>query len=402
MKNLFIGPSVRSGGSLINRLLDHHPDIAAYPFELFLPMDDALHSSLKNRGQKLNVQNFPRINTDDHEDIILSKMLLDRDPSKCLIGKHFKNGKLIAKTTGLDVEGAFDHNTFISGFLKEIKNVNGIGNRYNILHKNIFKLWDSGKHSGKMKFVTYHSGNGLMADIENYFDEFPDSYFIQPIRDVRGYLASEKKKVFRQIIGRGRIGRRFNWPDWMLKKYYGRYFEAMLVNWLITVTRSVILKKKIGERYVIYRHEDLIRNTKSVMTKLSDAIGLAFDDCLLNPTVGGVGWRGNSMFGLQSGVNPELAKVRDVFNTLEENLIEKYCNKILSYMTGFENELVNYDSFDTSTLFDYDIQMKYYDDRDKTALYFASMYERWGYESFYNNVKMNIKMTPKPIFLGED
>jgi hypothetical protein len=399
LKNLFIGPSVRSGGSLINRLLDHHPDIAAYPFELFLPMDKALHPSLINRGQKLNVQNFPIVSSNEPKDERLEKMLLNSDPSKCLVGKHFKNGKLIAKTTGLDIESTFDHNTFISDFLRDTNNLKGVGNQYNTLHKTFFKHWDSGEHSGKMEFVAYHSGNGLMADIERYFNEFPDSYFIQPIRDVRGYLASEKKKVFRQLIGRGRIGRRLNSPDWILKYYYGRYFETMLVNWLITVTRSVILKEKIGDRYIIYRHEDLIRNTESLMKKLSYAIGLEYNECLLNPTVGGVGWRGNSMFGLQSGINPELAKARDVFNNIEEELIEKYCGKILDYLAGFENELVNYEKIDVSTLFDYDMQMRYYDNREKTALYFASMYERWGYDSFYNNIKSGFKKTPSPFFL---
>jgi hypothetical protein len=247
----------------------------------------------------------------------------------------------------------------------------------------------------------YHSGNGLLADIELYFKEFPDSYFIQPVRDVRGYLASEKKKVFRQLIGRGRIGRKINLPDWMLKYYYGRYFETMLVNWLITVTRAVIIKQKIGERYIIYRHEDLVRNPQLVMKKITNAMGIEYHESLLGPTVAGVDWRGNSMFGLQSGINPKLANARDVFNKVEECLIEKYSRYVLDYLSGFENELVDFRSFDTSKLFDYELQQKYYSDREKTALYFASMYERWAYTSIIDNTKEALKKDPKPQFLSQ-
>ncbi|MCK5074630.1 MAG: sulfotransferase [Bacteriovoracaceae bacterium] len=399
MINLFVGPSVRSGGSLINRLFDHHPNVAAYPFELFLPMDHALHPSLKNRGQKLNVQNFPSILPTDTIDLVIKKILLDRESEHCLVGKHFKNEKLIAKTSGLNINAAFVHQQFLYDFTERVGNDRSISHIYNSLHHVFFKNWDKGKHSGTLDYVVYHSGNGLLADIELYFKEFPDSYFIQPVRDVRGYLASEKKKVFRQLIGRGRIGRRINWPDWILKYYYGKFFETTLVNWLITVTRSVILKQKIGERYIIYRHEDLVRNPQLVMKKITNAIGMDYHEGLLTPTVAGVDWRGNSMFGLQSGINPKLADVRDVFNRVEECLIEKYSHYILDYLSGFENELVDFSSLDTSKLFDYELQQKYYADREKTALYFASMYERWAYTSICENIKATFKKNPNVYFL---
>jgi len=399
MKNIFIGPSVRSGGSLINRLFDGHPNVAAYPFELFLPMDKSLHYTLEKRGQRLNIQNYPAISTADTQENILEKILLNSDQEKCLIGKHFKDGKLFAKTSGLNLHGGFDHKKFLSDLSESIGENRSVNEVYNSLHEMFFKNWDNGVHSGTMEYVVYHSGNGLMADVELYLSEFEDSYFIQPIRDVRGYLASEKKKVFRQIIGRGRIGSKINWPDWMLKHYFGRYFESMLVNWMITVTRSVILKKRLGDRYIIYRHEDLIRNPKMIMEKITKKIGMKFNDSLVNPTVAGVDWRGNSMFGLQSGVNPKLADIRDVFNPLEQELIDKYCGGVLSYLSEFENKLVEFDNFNENCLFDYNLQSKYYKDREKTALYFASMYERWKYNSIGSDIASAVKKQPRSYFL---
>jgi hypothetical protein len=399
LKNIFIGPSVRSGGSLINRLFDGHPSVAAYPFELFLPMDRSIHHSLEFRGQKVNIQNFPNISKADTQEDIFDKILLNADQAKCLIGKHFCNGKLSAKTSGLNINSSFQHKKFLSDLSESIGGNRNIDEIYNSLHEAFFSNWDDGAHSGTMDYIVYHSGNGLMADIELYLSEFKDSYFIQSIRDVRGYVASEKKKVFRQIIGRGRLGSKINWPDWMLKYYFGRYFESMLVNWMITVTRSFILKKRLGDRYIIYRHEDLIKNPRVVMDKISKKIGMKFNDSLINPTIAGVGWKGNSMFGLQSGVNPKLADIRDIFNPLEQKLIDKYCGEVLNHLSEFENELIEFDDCIQDSLFDYDMQEKYYKDREKTALYFASMYERWKYNSVGSDIIGCIKQRPKSYFL---
>jgi len=250
-----------------------------------------------------------------------------------------------------------------------------------------------------MEYVANHSGNGLMADIEKNLHEFQDSYFIQPIRDVRGYLSSEKKKVIRQLMGRGFIGRHVDLPDWVLKRYYGRFFETTLVNWLITLTRSVILKERIGDKYIVYRHEDLVNDTESIMNSIANSIGLEFNDTLLTPTVAHVDWQGNSMYGKQTGINPNLAKVRDVFNSVEVELINKYCGKIIDYMSNLDIGLVDYSGLDRSILLDYDMQQQYYDDRNKTALYFSSMYERWAYRSVLSDTVSSFKMKPKTYFL---
>ena len=75
MKNIFIGPSVRNGGSLINRLFDHHPDVGAYPMELLLPMDPILHPSLAERGQKKNIQNCRNWMNTKRKNLIVSSAI---------------------------------------------------------------------------------------------------------------------------------------------------------------------------------------------------------------------------------------------------------------------------------------------------------------------------------------
>jgi len=399
MINIFIGPTVRSGGSLLNRLFDHHPDVAAYPFELFLPMDDSLHPSLKMRGQKLNVQNFPAINEDMDISTIMSRVMLSKKQENCLVGSHFRNGKLIAKTSYMKVEASSNHEKFINDFTSALRNSKKVSDVYNSMHEALFRNWDEGKHSGTMKYVVYHSGNGLLADIPLFLEEFEGSFFIQPIRSIYGCLASEKKKIVRQLIGGGRIGSLVNIPDRLLKLYFGRFFEQILVNWLVTFTRSVILKERLGERYIIYRHEDLVRNPDNMMKLIVDHIGLEFHENLLAPSVAGFDWRGNSMFGKQSGINPELAEIRDVFNKTEKELVNKYCGYINHYLNCFENEFVDFGAIDKDKLFDYDLQERYYNDRGRTALYFVSMYERWKYDSVWSQIKGALNGKPQPYFL---
>jgi hypothetical protein len=399
MINIFIGPSVRNGGSLLNRLFDHHPDVAAYPFELFLPMDAALHPSLQSRGQKLNVQNFPKFSTNDEFVDILRKTLLSDNQELCLIGSHFWNGKLKAKTSFMNVYASYDHQTFLANLHQNIGGHRDLSVIYNAIHKTFFNSWDSGKHSGSMKFVAYHSGNGLLANIPIYLEKFENSYFIQPIRSIWGCLASEKKKIVRQLIGRGRIGSKINIPDHMLKLYFGRFFEQTIVNWLIIFTRAVILKKKLGNRYIIYRHEDLVRQPEKLIRLISNQIGLEFHANLLYPTLGGLDWRGNSMFGRQSGINPQLAEVRDVFNKTEKALVNKYCSYQTAYLDEFANTLVSFDEIDEGLLFDYALQESHFDDRARTALYFASLYERWKYNAVGAQLKNTLRDTAQTYFL---
>lgn len=59
MINIFIGPTVRSGGSLLNRLFDHHPDVAAYPFELFFTYGIFFTSLIKNAWAKVECPKLP-------------------------------------------------------------------------------------------------------------------------------------------------------------------------------------------------------------------------------------------------------------------------------------------------------------------------------------------------------
>ena len=398
MKNIFIGPSVRNGGSLINRLFDHHPDVGAYPMELLLPMDPILHPSLAERGQKKNIQNYPDFTSIKDKRELLRATLLNEEQTKCLIGSKFSGDRMNAKTTHMHVSSQFHHNKFIEELMDTIELGSDISSVYNSIHRSFFNNWDDGVHSGSGSYIAYHSGNGLFADLDVFFGHF-DGYFLQPIRSIRGILSSEKKKVSRQLIGRGVIGRRINISDKRLKLFYGQYVENLIVNWLIVFTRSVMLSRRHGNRYFIYRHEDLVRDPNIIMTKLAKKIELDFNESLISPTVAGLPWAGNSMYAKTKGLDKNLAKTRNVFTEIEEELIEKYCSDITDYLSKFDGQLVDLKNVPDDILFDFQHQERFFDSRVSTALYFASMYERWKYEPITSSFLNAFRKKPKTTFL---
>lgn len=398
MKNIFIGPSVRNGGSLINRLFDHHTDVGAYPMELLLPMDPILHPSLAERGQKKNIQNYPDLSSIKDKRELLRAALLNEEQTKCLIGSKFSSDRMNAKTTHMNVSSQFHHNRFIEELMDTIEVGSDVATVYNSIHRSFFNNWDDGVHSGSGSYVAYHSGNGLFADLDVFFGQF-DGYFLQPIRSIRGILSSEKKKVSRQLIGRGVIGRRINISDRRLKNFYGQYVENLIVNWLIVFTRSVILSRRHGDRYIIYRHEDLVRDPNLIMRKLAKKIQLDFNESLISPTVAGIPWAGNSMFSKTRGLDENLAKTRDVFTKVEEEVIDKYCSGISDYLSKFDGKLVDLANTPDGILFDFQHQERFFGSRDATALYFASMYERWKYQPFASKLLNAFSKRPETIFL---
>jgi hypothetical protein len=398
MRNVFIGSTVRCGGSLLARLFDHHPQVASYPFELHLPMDEALHPSLAARGEKDQVQNHPTLRPGMTPDEIARAVGLDPNPRRCLVGAHFRGGKLRAKSRHLDLDATFDHAAFLDRFRKGVEQDRSLSGAYDALHTALFTTWDGGAHGGTLEFAVYHRANGLFADIGRFLAEFPGSTFVDPVRHLRGCLTSEKRKVLSQLVS-GRVARGWRPSDRWVPRTTGRFVEATIVNWLVTFTRTVLLKERFGDRVVVYRFEDLTRHPEEIVTRVADAAGIPHHPNLETPTNAGHPWAGNSMFGRQEGINREMGRSRKLLNATEESLLDEYAGPILEYLDGSAGGLLDFDGLDRGALFDYDRQARFFDDREKTALYFATLYERWRFRSASQLLREAFGGRPRRIFL---
>lgn len=393
MIHLFIGSTVRSGGSLLARLLDHHPDVGSYPFELHFPMDPALHPSLAARGERNHVQDLPRLTPGMSADDVLRALLLDPDPRRCLVGSHFAGGRLHGKSRGLEIESRFDH----AAFLADVRTAalapeRDLRSVYDAMHRAFFARWDGGAHRGTLQFVAYHRANGLLADVPRFLATFQGSAFIQPVRSPRACLLSEKRKVLSQWAGGMRL------PDRLLKRCTGPFVEQTLVNWLVTFTRSVVLQERLGDRHVVLRYEELVRQPEPTMREVAARVGLPYHATLLRPTNAGVDWAGNSMFGGTAGIDATRAEPRDLLNRMERDLIERLAGPIERWLAT-AGPFPDYRDLDRKLLFDYDRQTHWFDDREKTALHLATLYERWRHRPLGRRLAQALRGDPRPWFL---
>lgn len=398
MIHLLIGSTWRSGGSLLARLFDHHPDVASLPFELRLPMDPALHPALGRRGDRDHVQDFPVLDEALSPDQVLAAVGLDARPKRCLVGRHFRDGRLLAKTRHLEVPAAFDHPLFLTRFRAAVEKERSLAGVYDALFRELFAIWDGGLHGGSLEFAVAHRANGLLADVERFLAEFAESALIVPVRSLRGCLASEKRKVLSQLAT-GRVARGWRPGDRWLGRVSGRFSEHTIVGWLAAMTRAVILKERLGERVVVLHFEDLVREPEPTLRRLADAVGLRFDPSLLQPTNGGHPWAGNSMFGPVGGVDPDRAAARGALNETEEAVIERTAAPLLAYLESCRGRLLDFADLDRAHLFDYELQSRYYPDREKTALYLATVFERWPERSLWRRLSDAVRRRPNSFYL---
>ena len=105
------------------------------------------------------------------------------------------------------------------------------------------------------------------------------------------------------------------------------------------------------------------------------------------------------MFAKTRGLDKNLAKTRDVFTEVEEEVIDKYCSDISDYLSKFDGKLVDLTNISDGILFDFQHQERFFGSRVSTTLYFASMYERWKYEPVTSKLLNAFRKRPKTTFL---
>ena len=209
-----------------------------------------------------------------------------------------------------------------------------------------------------------------LTNIDYYFDSFKDSTLIYPLRDIYGYIAAEKTRFARRYFG----SRRFAWPqcpNLFVKKFTSYEIGAQIKCWLI-FTRVRLLQEKYDSnaRFIVYRHDQLTKNPSYVMKNIINRIGLEFEDTLLNPTIAGQNWLGNSHYGPLKGISNDISKnYKKVLRQDEFNEIDKHTSKISNIL---EKETpLNLLSIPEKLFYEYKNQKKYFNDKEKITLYYA-------------------------------
>ena len=80
----------------------------------------------------------------------------------------------------------------------------------------------------------------------------------------------------------------------------------------------------------VYRHENFVNNPKDVMSTIIDLMDLKFENTLVEPTIAGNPWLGNSHYGPVKGISKNISKNYFSYKTkyLHCYVGKKHINKI--------------------------------------------------------------------------
>lgn len=375
MINIHVGSTNRSGGSLFCRLLDGHPDVASYPIEVSFPGDFSISPFIER------ITGHPHYipTSTDFSDVDLYNLL--HLPKEKIMPKH-QWGKEQSDPMGVrknylekefygKVKTDFDFEEFQKRFDELTQNCQSFREIWNARHTAYFKAWENNKYSGTMQYVVTHCSGGLyLSNLSDYFKVFPESYFVYPIRDLFGYVASEKTRLARRYYGSRRFPK-IKMPNGFVKMFQTYDLDSHIDAWLSAVSRVILFQEKYGVEgeFIVYRYENLLDHTESVIRYICEKTGLRYDPILLQPTIAGQSWGGSSHQGKQKGINKKLkGYYREVLTAGEIKRIESRCNTVLNYLKNIADTPADLTNMPKTQLVDYEYQKKYFNDNEKSAM----------------------------------
>jgi hypothetical protein len=396
LKYIYIGTINRSGGSLLTRLFDGQQGIASYPLEWDWHLDKKLYPFyVALPGAPTYIPEYsPLINKNALE---FHGLLEEKEEVVHKWGKEKSDSigvrkNYLEKSFYQNIKTNFDYQQYVSDIKTKSLDAKSLKDIYDIKHQAYFDAWDHGMDLEKISHVTWNDSNGLfLNNIDDYFNEFQGSTFVHPIRDIFGYISSEKTRITRRFYGSRRFQRGVKMPNFFVKNFHNYDINALIRCWNVSVTRAVLLQEKYGvdSDFIVYRYENLLTDTETVMKYICEKNNIEFTNNFLNPTLMGESWGGNSHQGKQDGVNANLASYYD--KVLSQNEIDKInanCGKLVEYLSKSKETPIDLTKIPKHFLFDYDYQKKYFVDNEKMSLYLAF--------AFSNMRKVNVM--PPNIF----
>lgn len=124
--------------------------------------------------------------------------------------------------------------------------------------------------------------------------DFPNAKIIHILRDpLDNYYASQQKQFKKDLLKKKPIRKKETFLKTRFEKIIKKSFK-------------IAINYQDNPNYKIVKYEDIVRNTKKEMFELSNFIGVTFDESLLDVTICGNKWFGNSSSGKElEGISKE-------------------------------------------------------------------------------------------------
>jgi hypothetical protein len=272
----------RSGGTLLSRLFDAHPECHAHPYELHLGRTS------RSRWPKLPL---------DRPDGWFAHLFEQKAAEHLVLG-YSKPG---FKSPEVDV--------FPFVFLPRLQKrlfddciaAQPIERRrdvYDCYFTSYFNAWldNQNLYSGPKKVVTGFTPRTILHErsIERFFAAYPDGTLVSLVREPRAWYASASR--------------------------HGTQYEDVvdaLGLWRQSTEAAIDAARRFGERVLVLTYEELVLETEATMRHLAERLGISMSPTLLVPTFNGREVRANSSDWIPSyGVLADRAHAyRDVLDT---------------------------------------------------------------------------------------
>ena len=249
----------RSGGTLLSRLFDGHPECHAHPYELKLGKEQP---------------EWPRIDLADAPKRWFKRLYEEK------VGQHLAAGysKPGLKTTEIEV--------FPFMFLPRLQKlvfdrcvedwaVERARDVFDAYFTSYFNGWldNQNLYSGPKRVVTaFTPRTNLYPDsVERFFEAYPDGTLVTLVRDPRAWYGSA-------------VRHRRQYED----------LESALELWRQSVEAGLAARERYGDRAVVLAYEQLVLEPEATMRALAQRVGISWSPILLEPTFNGRPVRPNS------------------------------------------------------------------------------------------------------------
>jgi len=250
----------RSGGTLLSRLFDAHPEVHAHPYEL--------HIGRRRRSR-------------------WSKIQLDLTADELFEGLY--EPKVAEHLTGGYTKPGLEHDDvdvfpfiFLPRLQKRIfdrcvaaKALATDRDVYNAYFTSYFNAWvdNQNLYTGPKRIVTGFTPRMIAHEpsVRRFFRAYPDGTLVSLVRDPRSWYASASRHR---------------------PKY--EVVEDALEAWRESTAAALAAAERFGERVVLITYEELVQEAERTMTRLAERLGISMHPTLLSPTFNGRQIRPNS------------------------------------------------------------------------------------------------------------
>jgi len=272
---VFLVCSGRAGSGLLHSLLDSHKEVLTLPMEL----------SFYRMWERLGCDGI------DNVDEMVERWCYQTRLKKLKIGIHY------GYEEGKNCYSNCDFKKFQDQFralLKE-KGLSRI-NTFLAIHQ---AYADSiAQNLDQVKVILEFSA--IHIKVDSALKDFPEAYFLNIVRDPRANYASIKQHY---------LNTRRSLLDLKAKQWNLKFVPVFIVKKL-SLGMAILLEcqERVGQgKFFTVRLEDLHASLESTMKKVSQWLQIEFTPSLLESTLGGRLWKGNSAFGKPvQGVSSEV------------------------------------------------------------------------------------------------